>query len=240
MRGMMNFLEKTGFLRPRDDPAEVLVTPTSPADNVVQQVAPDLPMTPAAPVPMYALAIDLPQIYANANVPAATYPAEKLLRLLEGLRAMDESTRLQAVQAMDAADDNWSIEDPVRDAALKMSALAGHANLLQTSFAQTEQDTHQLIAQIKEREAASMADIRQQISDLEGLLTREAARCAQEVAELQAHMQSKREEVARSVEQLKLTQLGLKTLMPFAPQVASPNPPDDSPGPSGLHIQNTP
>ena len=58
-------------------------------------------------------------IFAAAGVPVSPYPAEKLLRLLDGLRAMDAGTRKMAVLAMDAADDNWQISDCLSDADLK-------------------------------------------------------------------------------------------------------------------------
>jgi hypothetical protein len=74
--------------------------------------------------------IALADIFAAAGVPDSPYPAEKLLRLLDGLRAMDAGTRKAAVLAMDAADDNWQIGDCIADADRKISALDAYKQQL--------------------------------------------------------------------------------------------------------------
>jgi len=208
MKGMMSFLEKTGFVRAREgEGAEFPPDGQALPPDVVSPI-----QEPVAPVEQ-TLSLSLEQIYAQASVPPSSYPAEKLLRLLDGLRMMDEATRRQAVQAMDAADDNWTIEDPIRDAIAKVQALTDHGHMLRSGVDQAERDTRALIAQVKDREATSVADIRRQIADLEGLLAREIARAAQESAEMQAAMQVKREGVARSIEQLTLASTDLRRLI---------------------------
>ena len=66
-------------------------------------------------------------IFADANLPISPFPAERLLRLLDGLQAMDETTRKAAVKAMDAADDTWAIDDPVLDAQRKVGVLEAYS-----------------------------------------------------------------------------------------------------------------
>lgn len=82
----------------------------------------------------------LEQIYEAAGVPPCAYPAERLLRLIDGLKAMDDATRLTTMRAIDAADDSWSIDDPQRDAAAKVAALERHAASIRAALAHAEQD----------------------------------------------------------------------------------------------------
>ena len=74
-------------------------------------------------------------IFASAQLPPSPFPAERLLRLLDGLRAMDEATRKAAVLAMDAADENWTIADPMMDAQRKIAVLESYREALDTQLA---------------------------------------------------------------------------------------------------------
>jgi chromosome segregation ATPase len=153
---------------------------------------PHLAEPPALPVEP-GVSLSLEQIYAAASVPSCAYPAERLLRLLEGLKAMDEGLRRQTIQAIDSADDSWTIEDPKRDAAAKVAALERHAASLRAGLAQAEKDTQERLQALIQRQEGTVAEIRRQIADLEGLLAREIARGAQEQAALDAALQSQRE-----------------------------------------------
>jgi hypothetical protein len=88
-------------------------------------------------------------IFAAAGVPDSPYPAEKLLRLLDGLRAMDAGTRKAAVLAMDAADDNWQIGDCLRDADLKISALEATNATVVAQLQDRERQSAEVVNQIK-------------------------------------------------------------------------------------------
>ena len=149
--------------------------------------------------------MSLDQIYAAGGVPASPYPAERLLRLLAGLKVMDPATRHQAIAAMDAADDSWTIADPITDATLKVSALEGHSKTLRASIAQYEMATRDSIAQARQRQDSSAAEIRRQISDLEALLAREIARAEQECGALEADLAAKKVEAAHELDALSST-----------------------------------
>ena len=125
MKGMMDLLERTGLVHRVGD-ADGMAADTE-AVNATQD-APQTPQTPGMPESAPAevtppleqsTGMTLEQVYAAAGVPPCAYPAERLLRLIDGLKAMDEATRRQTIQALDAADDSWSLEDPKRDAAAK-------------------------------------------------------------------------------------------------------------------------
>ena len=193
MKGMLNLLEKAGLVRRVDDgggsdePSASHVA----ADAATAEV-PHVAEPPAPPVET-SVGLSLEQIYAAAGVPSCAYPAERLLRLLEGLKAMDEGLRRQTIQAIDSADDSWTIEDPRRDAAAKVAALERHAASLRAGLAQAEKDTQERLQALIQRQEGTVAEIRRQIADLEGLLAREIARGAQEQAALDAALQSQRE-----------------------------------------------
>jgi len=146
--------------------------------------------------------VPLAEIFSAAGVADSPYPAEKLLRLLAGLRAMDAATRKAAVLAMDAADDNWQIGDSVNDAEQKIAALEAYKRQLADQMAKREQQTAELVSQIKLALDQSTAAIRQQISELEQLLQREVTRTAQETTSVEAGLRQARESAARETRRL--------------------------------------
>ena len=212
MRGMMDLLERAGLVR-REDGA--LDSGGAPVSSDLPEAAPsalhetpvsnDLgaPLASEAPVADVS-GLSLAQIYDSAGVAQAAYPAERLLRLLDGLKAM-EGTRRQAIAAMDAADDTWTIADPLHDASVKIAAIETHAATLRAGVTKAEQDTQLALGAAQQRQDTSVAEIRRQISELEGLLARELARGAQESAELTAALQSKKEAALRELESLMRT-----------------------------------
>ncbi len=141
-------------------------------------------------------------IFAAAGVPASHYPAEKLLRLLEGLRAMDAGTRKAAVLAMDAADDNWQMVDCLRDAELKIAALEDHKRQLTVQMQNREQQSAEAVNQIKRTLEDATAAIRKQIAELEQLLEREVTRAAQEMTSVEAGLRAARESASRETRRM--------------------------------------
>lgn len=209
MKGMLDFFEKAGLVK-RDEPAPpdpavapepVVVPPPQPAD-----------LTPAPASLGAAAAVQVDEIYARAGVPPSAYPAERLLRLVDGLGAMDPATRLMAIKAMDAADESWSIDDPLADAALKIEALARHADGLQTDFLTLERDTQARLQAVASRQEQVVGDIRKQIAELEALVARELARSAQESTSHETHLQAARQQMAQQLEGMTQTSQRLRSL----------------------------
>ena len=124
MKGMMKFLV-----------AANLVTLSEEEQREVQpelnEVLPPPHHEPAPVLTEYAESDDVIEgrsfddIFASANLPISPYPAERLLRLLDGLREMDEPTRKAAVRAMDGADDSWTMADPVILTTYRLATAAG-------------------------------------------------------------------------------------------------------------------
>lgn len=132
-------------------------------------------------------------IYAERGIPSSPFPAEKLLKLLDGLRAMDPPVRKAAVLAMDAADDNWTIDDAALDASRKIKALNDtKALLVQQATSQAAHAQERLKAR-EQRQADALAAIRQQIGDLEALMQREVEKATAEKAALGAEVKSAQE-----------------------------------------------
>lgn len=219
MKGMLDFLEKAGLVK-RDEPAAL-------ADGVINL---DLsiavpganlpaPATPSEPAPAspgtasnVATALNLNDIYAAHGVGPAVYPAERLLRLVDGLSAMDEATRQLAIRAMDAADESWTINDPLIDAAAKVQALAAHGQAIAANLQQLEQQTQAHLDAVAQRQEKVVGDIRQQIAELEGLVARELSRSAQETATQQANLQAARSTIARDLAEVAQVSQRLQSL----------------------------
>jgi ACT domain-containing protein len=220
MKGMMNLLERAGLVQREDDVLvpDAVQAPIEPEQEqnapLPSWLDPDGKSTPAGNVPLSEVSgLSLDQIYAQAGVAVANYPAERFLRLLDGLKAMDEAIRRQVIAAMDAADDTWTIADPLQDAGIKIAAIEAHAATLRAGITLAEQETQDAVSGVQTRQETSVSEIRRQISDLEGLLARELARGAQENAALAAALQSKKDGADRELEQLMRTVADFRALV---------------------------
>ena len=199
MKGIVNFLEKAGLVT-LDEPVEPAMAGSESSASV------DISQSPATTEPVSTTGEGAPlnfdDIYANAGVSASAYPAERLLRLVDGLSAMDPATRLMAIKAMDAADESWTIDDPLADAAAKVQALSGHAERLQQTLKKVEQETQARLNAVAARQEKVVGDIRKQMAELDALVAREVARAAQETAEHEASLKAMRDQTARELAQL--------------------------------------
>lgn len=106
------------------------------------------------------------EIYSAAKIEASVYSAEKMLKLIDGLSSMDGSTRKTAIMAMDAADDAWTIADPVMDAKRKISALGAHQSALDGQVAQLQKQTEQEVQKLDAFSAEAEKSINAQVAKL--------------------------------------------------------------------------
>ena len=220
MKGVMGFLEKAGLVR-MDTSHDGAAPPPTPSPAPASEPAAAPPS--AATMPTIGTPLKLDDIYAQAGVPASLYPAERLLRLIEGLSAMDPGTRLMAIKAMDAADESWTIEDPLADAQTKAQALSMHAELLQLNLQALERDTLARIEATTAKREKVVGDIRQQMSELDALMNREVARAAQEIANQEAQLQAARDHTAGQLTSLSQLSQQLQNLSAqFGAPVAAP------------------
>jgi hypothetical protein len=205
MKGIMDFLARARLVELSEDEKQAVAeTATDPAAEAM--VAPTA--EPSSPSSLSVSELEVAEgksfedVFAAAAVPPSPYPAEKLLRLLEGLRAMDGATRKTAVLAMDAADDSWQITDCVSDAQKKIAALGGYKQYLGAQLNGGEQQAAAKTADIRAELEAATAAIRKQITELEQLLERKITQSAQETTSIEADLRALRETVAREVRRM--------------------------------------
>ena len=163
----------------------------------------------------------LADIYAEARIEPCPFPAEKLNRLLDGLKAMDPAMRHAAVMAMDAADDAWSIVDPLQDAQRKVAALQRAKNELAAVVGASEAQAERDLKAADAYQAEATEKIRAQISELEALLQEELTSVANRRATSQSKLQGTREAAAREAARLDQEINALNGLLvAFAPPAA--------------------
>ncbi len=192
----MNFLEKAGLVR-QEAPAQA--EPAVAAGAAAAEVPSATPTPSPTVARSEAAGLPLDEIYAQAGVTASLYPAERLLRLVDGLSAMDATTRNLAIKAMDAADESWTIADPLADATAKLKALTAHAQTVQASVLQFERETQERMEAMRLRQEEKLGEIRKQMAELEALAARELARSTQEAAAQEANLKSAKEQAAREL-----------------------------------------
>jgi hypothetical protein len=208
MKGILDFLARANLLELSEDEKQTATgIATGSAAEVV--VAPEAEHpSPPEPLPLSTSELEVAEgksfeeVFAAAAVSASPYPAEKLLRLLDGLRAMDSATRKIAVLAMDAADDSWQIADCVSDAQQKIAALGAYKQYLGAQLQGSEQQASAKVTDIRTELETASAAIRQQIAELEQLLERKITQSAQQTAGIETGLRAKREAVAREARRL--------------------------------------
>jgi hypothetical protein len=203
MKGLLDLLARAKLVElSEDEKQSAAEAAIEPAGEVAAMPEPPPPAPLSASELQVAEGKSFDAIFAAAGVAPTPFPAEKLLRLLAGLRAMDGATRKVAVLAMDAADDNWRVADCVTDAQQKIAALGGFKNHLAAQLQGSEQQAAAKMSDIRAELETATAAIRQQIAELEQLLQRKIAQSAQETTSIEASLRATRETVAREVRRM--------------------------------------
>jgi len=243
MKGMLDFLERAGLvtrdapvapgepvieisIEPIPAPASAVPASTAPLSAVPGPAAANTSQVAAPPAAAVTPAVlDLDSIYAQAGIAPAQYPAERLLRLIDGLSAMDEATRLMAIKAMDAADESWTIADPLSDASAKVAALSAYSDEVRLKIQQIEAHTQTQLNSTLARQEKVVGDIRKQIAELEALAARELSRAEQETAAQQASLQAARDQTTAALAAIAQASARLQSLSSQfgnSPQPAQP------------------
>lgn len=228
MSKFFNALARIGLVeiedRADDAPAEDLVDdktePVAPSREVATTPKADsaVAASTASPRRTPAVSADLvegtpfAQVYQAAAIAPSPFPAEKLLRVLDGLRAMDPAMRRAAVTAIDAADDTWTVDDPINDAARKIKALDEHKLELASRVAKLEVKTQTALEEQTAYQTEATATIRKQIADLETLLQQEVQKVASDCATIQARIEANRQACARESARLDLEMARLREI----------------------------
>lgn len=232
----MRALQKAGLVELDENAEPVPVEAPAAAEPVPQVVMDHAPEPVAAasssavPVPGGPIAEQRPfeDIYAEQSVPASSFTAEKLLKILDGLAALDPGARIAAVRALDAADDAWTVDDALLDAERKTRALAGARVQLEQQARASLEQARRDIAERDQRQQDAVGGIRKQIADLEALLEREVARATEEKAAFENTARATKEACLREVARLDAEADRLKRLAatfgaaPAAPAAPTP------------------
>jgi hypothetical protein len=136
-------------------------------------------------------------IYAEQAVAPVAFSADKLLRILDGLAALDPVSRKAAVIALDSADDSWSLDEVLADAERKTAALDAAKRQLEAHVRSALQQAREAIEARDQKQNDAVSRIRQQITDLEALLEREVTRSTEEKASLEANARATKDACVR-------------------------------------------
>jgi hypothetical protein len=186
---------------PRETQAAIDATGSEPAPSAAPTPTPATSPSTPPPVPTGDASElegrELAVIYASAGIPESPFTVEKLVKVLEGLRALPAASRKAAVLALDAADDNWSIADVILDAQRKGRALREEQGRLSSLVSQAEAQAGTDLQAADEYLQAATAHIRQQISELEATLAGEVQQVTEQKAEIKARLSSTRDAASR-------------------------------------------
>lgn len=159
-------------------------------------------------------------IYARQSVAEAQFPVERLLKLVEGLRALDPTTRRAAIMAMDIADETWSMDQVLADADAKVAALRGHQRQMQGAAEGVVQANRERVAALESSRDGRLADLRQQIAALEAQIQDVVGTTAADVAKLQSESESNKAALLRETQRIDAHILNLQELVAqFRPPV---------------------
>jgi hypothetical protein len=142
------------------------------------------------------------EIYARVGVPRSPYTAEMLLRVVEGLRALPAAQAIAAVEAMDAADDRWSVVDVVADADRKVAALAAIGSEVKGAIRSAEELYSATTNALDQQLTATEDEISKQIAELEGLRKEARETVARERAGALSEMEATRQACAAESDRL--------------------------------------
>lgn len=156
--------------------------------------------------------LDFIEIYARHGVAEAGFPVERLLKLVEGLRALDPTTRRAAITAMDVADETWSMEQVLADADAKVAALRAQQRAQQGVAEALVADNASRVQALEAERDGRVADLRQQIAALEAQIQDALGSAAAEVAKLNAESESNKAALQRETQRIDAHILNLADL----------------------------
>jgi hypothetical protein len=178
----------------RDDDLDALIRRAAGAETTPKASVAETSTSVDAEAPSPTISIDegldFAEIYTRQGVAVAQFPVERLLKLIEGLRALDPTTRRAAITAMDVADETWSMDQVLADADAKVLALRGHQHALKAIAENTANANRERIATLESSRDGAVAALREQIAMLEAQIQEAVGSTAAEVAKLQSQSES--------------------------------------------------
>lgn len=199
-----------------DDDIDAIIRRAAQAEAAISTAPPPLPgdAAPAAPaVAGIEEGLSFADIYARQGLTEAQFPVERLLKLVDGLRALDPATRRAAITAMDVADETWSMEQVLADADAKVAALRGHQRQMQGAADAVVQSNRERIGALENSRDGRVAELRQQIAALEAQIQDAIGTTAADVARLQSESESNKAALLRETQRIDAHILNLDELV---------------------------
>lgn len=199
-----------------DDDIDAIIRRAAQAEAAISTAPPPLPgdaAPPAAVVAGIEEGLSFADIYARQGLTEAQFPVERLLKLVDGLRALDPATRRAAITAMDVADETWSMEQVLADADAKVAALRGHQRQMQGTADAVVQSNRERIAALESSRDGRVAELRQQIAALEAQIQDAIGTTAADVAKLQSESESNKAALLRETQRIDAHILNLDELV---------------------------
>lgn len=199
-----------------DDDIDAIIRRAAQAEAAISTAPPPLPgdAAPAAPaVAGIEEGLSFADIYARKGLTEAQFPVERLLKLVDGLRALDPATRRAAITAMDVADETWSMEQVLADADAKVAALRGHQRQMQGTADAVVQSSRERIGALENSRDGRVAELRQQIAALEAQIQDAIGTTAADVARLQSESESNKAALLRETQRIDAHILNLDELV---------------------------
>jgi len=188
MSGFLRTLQRVGLVELDDKPSAAQSTQEENESELAAEIqkraeapADEAPATQKPP-PLVQLR-ELAAVYNDHSIEESPFPAEKLIKLLTGLGEMPVEMRMRAVMAMDAAEDDWTIQDALLDAKRKIAAIKAEQSRLTTGANARQKHSVQQIKERQEQKEKTAAQIREKIMKLEQDLETELEAAASECAE---------------------------------------------------------
>lgn len=199
-----------------DDDIDAIIRRAAQAEAAISTAPPPLPGEAAPATPAVAgieEGLSFADIYARQGLTEAQFPVERLLKLVDGLRALDPATRRAAITAMDVADETWSMEQVLADADAKVAALRGHQRQMQGTADAVVQSNRERIAALESSRDGRVAELRQQIAALEAQIQDAIGTAAADVAKLQSESESNKAALLRETQRIDAHILNLDELV---------------------------
>lgn len=161
--------------------------------------------------------IHIETVFAEANLPEAKFPAEKLLKMLDGMTSLTAETQRISVQAMAAAGD-WTVEGVVEDAAAKLAVIEKTINEFGATSTNLDKNAQQDIKNENEYLAEATKTIQEEMQKLEQKLQEQMKTVKTNIESIRATCSAKQDEVSECVAEMRREQKKYQRILGLFPQ----------------------
>lgn len=149
--------------------------------------------------------IKIEEVFSQANLPQVKFPAEKLLKMLDGMSSLTAETQRISVQAMAAAGD-WTVDEVVADAAAKLKIIDKTIEEFGESSTALDAKTLEDIAHENKCLAEATKIIQEEIQKLEVRLQDEMKSVKENIEHIRNSSSDKQDEISECVADMRKEQ----------------------------------